>query len=1046
MENVLEAQTTTPDDAVLRTLLLADLVSSTKIVEQLGDARAFEIATRHDRIARDLLRPHHGIEIDKSDGFLLLFEHPLDAASYALAYHEALAEISTEMGVQLRARVGIHLGEVYLRENDPDDIARGAKPIEVEGLAKPMAARVMSLAGGKQTLMTAGAFNMARQRVAGSELAQRRLSWLAHGPYVFQGVSEPVDIYEVGISEVSLLEVPPDSEKVHRMVTAGHETTLGWRAAPGLEIPRRTGWVLSEQLGVGGFGEVWLATQASTSRQRVFKFCYDAERLHYFQREVTLFRLLRESLGSRPEVARIFDWNFEQAPFFLEMEYVDGGDLSVWAEQEGGISQVPIETRLEIVAQIADALAAAHSVGILHKDVKPQNVLIVKDRSRKPWVKLADFGISEVIDRKGLIASGITVLGMTELAPLGGNTLGGISPGSVPAGTHFYMAPEVTEGRLASVEVDIYALGVILYQMIAGDFRRALGTGWRRDVEDELLADEIEALVDRDPSRRPASAREVAERLRTLEERRHERERALRNLREAEATRQALEVSQKRRKMLSLLAAVAVLVLAVVSLLAMQAISARNDAEKAREVADSRRVQAEELIDFMLGDLQNKLEPIGRLDILSGIGDQAKEYFASVSQEELSSDELFHHSDALFQIGVVRSNEGNLEAADEAFHEALTLSRAAALRNPENVEWQIRLGKLYFNIGRIFWLKSDLEEALVQFQAQFEITQRLAEKYPDDSDIQNEFANARNNIGYVHQGRGDLQSAAEAFRFVLEVKQTLLQRQPENTDLQYAYTNQAVTVGKVLWELGEVHAAREHFDKSQEVALALVVQDADNTFWQELLGITHNFLGRTARATGNSQEAQHHFRENLRIFLALTQIESQQTTWQQELAFAYRHVGYSLLGEGQAEKALQHAEEGVAILARLADKTPTVRLQRELATSHTSVGEILLAQGKRSDARNRASTALALLEPIAQEKPSDLLIHRRLAEALVLQGRIEGPPASDASWQRAARVMEPFVQGSSNYDTLDLWRQILGLLQRGEEAAEGRYRLPTSHQ
>ena len=129
-------------EAVIRTLLLTDLVDSTRLVEKLGDARAYEVATRHDRVSRDLLPRFGGLEIDKTDGFLLLFERPLDAVGYALAYHQALAELSVELGVQLRARAGIHLGEVFLRENDPEDVARGAKPLEVEGLAKPVAARI----------------------------------------------------------------------------------------------------------------------------------------------------------------------------------------------------------------------------------------------------------------------------------------------------------------------------------------------------------------------------------------------------------------------------------------------------------------------------------------------------------------------------------------------------------------------------------------------------------------------------------------------------------------------------------------------------------------------------------------------------------------------------------------------------------------------------------------------------------------------------------------------------------------------------------------
>ncbi len=104
-----------PERSVLKTLLLTDLVGSTRLTEQVGDQRASEIWARHDHLARELLTRHDGREIDKSDGFLLLFDRPSEAVAYALAYHHMLEALSHELEVELRARAGIHLGEVILR-------------------------------------------------------------------------------------------------------------------------------------------------------------------------------------------------------------------------------------------------------------------------------------------------------------------------------------------------------------------------------------------------------------------------------------------------------------------------------------------------------------------------------------------------------------------------------------------------------------------------------------------------------------------------------------------------------------------------------------------------------------------------------------------------------------------------------------------------------------------------------------------------------------------------------------------------------------------
>src|SRR5690606_15647572 len=133
---------------------LTDVVDSTRLAEQLGDARMAEVWVAHDRVVRDLLPVHRGREADRTDGFLLLFDAADDAVAFAVDFHAAMAALSERYDIAFSARVGIHLGSVILIETSPADRARGAKPLEVEGLAKPLAARVMSVAGGGQTLLT----------------------------------------------------------------------------------------------------------------------------------------------------------------------------------------------------------------------------------------------------------------------------------------------------------------------------------------------------------------------------------------------------------------------------------------------------------------------------------------------------------------------------------------------------------------------------------------------------------------------------------------------------------------------------------------------------------------------------------------------------------------------------------------------------------------------------------------------------------------------------------------------------------------------------
>jgi TolB-like protein/class 3 adenylate cyclase len=192
---------------ILKTVLICDLADSTALLERLGDARAASVFARHDELVRALVAEHQGRELDKSDGFLLLFDRPLNAVRFALDYHAGLARLSSELSVPLAARVGIHLGELLVRENPPELVSRGAKPVEAEGLPKAMAARLMAAARPGQILLTRGAYDLARRGAVGERGAEG-LRWSSHGTHRFKGVSDPVEVFEVLAGEGGAPQAP----------------------------------------------------------------------------------------------------------------------------------------------------------------------------------------------------------------------------------------------------------------------------------------------------------------------------------------------------------------------------------------------------------------------------------------------------------------------------------------------------------------------------------------------------------------------------------------------------------------------------------------------------------------------------------------------------------------------------------------------------------------------------------------------------------------------------------------------------------------------
>lgn len=184
-------------------LVCIDLVDSTRFIESQGDVRASQAMRIYDRIFRGLLIKYNGLEIDKTDGALLIFETMREALLYITDYHALV-----EHHLKLSSRAGIHCGNVMMHSNAPFFVARGAKPIEVDGIHKVITARIMSVAGGGQTLMSKRAGEYASSSSVKGNLLLKDI-----GIWRLKGVKAPLQLYAISSSQTRL-KPPKESEKV----------------------------------------------------------------------------------------------------------------------------------------------------------------------------------------------------------------------------------------------------------------------------------------------------------------------------------------------------------------------------------------------------------------------------------------------------------------------------------------------------------------------------------------------------------------------------------------------------------------------------------------------------------------------------------------------------------------------------------------------------------------------------------------------------------------------------------------------------------------
>ena len=921
-------------------LLFTDICDSTALKARHG-ALEYKVAAEAHNALFERIAEEEKLTLIKNtgDGYFARTTSVAAAVRFALRFQHGMRAMGWP-SFPLTTRVGIHAGEVA-------DITTLGQA-DVLAPAADLVARVMSLAVGGQILLTRWPFDEARHFVRAHPAVESgelpALTWLAHGPYLFKGCEEPVEVFEVGAENLAPLVAPPDGEKAKRTVRPGDEETLGWRPAVGLEVPGRTDWVLARKIGEGGFGEVWLAEQAAMKQRRVFKFCFDEERLRSFKRELTFFRLIRDALGERGDIARLYDVKLDTPPFYLESEFAEHGNLVEWSEKQGGIGAVPLERRLEIVARVAEAVAAAHSVGVLHKDLKPQNVLMQGRADSEAVPQITDFGIGILADKSALAAHAITAAGFTM------NTLVSNAGGS--SMTRLYAPPEQLTGKRYTMQGDVYALGVMLYQMVIGDFTRALAPGWEREVQDELLREDLAECLDGEPARRMASVAELAERLRSLE--------ARRSARAIEQQRQQRYARRKRRARLAVVGAAVAAVVAFglgVGFFRERGLRQRTDA--AEKLAKSRldnaekaRDAAEDLINEAVYGLRKKLAALGKVDVMEDMVVAADDYYRRLPPELFDDEARMHLVSLALNRANIAAALGQDVAGEEYIREALRLGEELAVRHPDREKLQEELCFAQLTLCQLLEDRNESAALLPNAEKVVARCDAALKAKPDALWAMRYAALAHSMAGHALtryldrklEGFARFQTASQLALRMREVGGETAEVCEVEGFVHYGNAKVAERLNQQDRMIGEYEASMSSFARALELG-------GDSALLREMhLGAMHhfgNYLRMKAVAAHDEEGAlrgEEIVRQAFEGRRKLVELEPGRAEWWRDLAHSYLVLGFAAADRKDFAIAIQQGRESLRCREEAIKRQPNrPLLYDERGISSRDLGAWLLA-------------------------------------------------------------------------------------------------------
>ncbi|HLT47288.1 MAG TPA: serine/threonine-protein kinase [Rubricoccaceae bacterium] len=767
------------------------------------------------------------------------------------------------------------------------------------------------------------------------------------------------------------------------------------REAAGLDGARVGAWRLVEPVGAGGMGEVWRAERADGA-----------------YRQTAALKLLRPGLGPdfrarflherqllaglrHPGIARLLDGGEADGRPFLAVEFVDGEPITAYADAR----DLDVEARLRLFLQVCDAVAYAHRHLVVHRDLKPSNVLVAEEEG-EPVVKLLDFGIAKLLAEGEGSEVPLTRTGLRVMTPE-------------------YAAPEQVTGGAVTTATDVYALGVLLYELLAGrrpyDLSGKTASEVERVVCEETparpstvaavapgaapaaprrrLRGDLDTVVmkalEKEPERRYPSAETLADDLR----------RHLGGLpvqaRPATAGYRVGRFVRRHRLGVAAAAAVAMALVGGAAVALGQARVARAETAKAEAVnafligllgaanpdEDGRDVRVASLLDRAAADLGDAFEGQPDLEAAArhtlGVTYRELGLYAEAETQlgrALALRERLHgprHPDVAetqHALALTRHEQGDYAAADSLYTLALATNRARFGQR------HARTSLVLNDLGLVRYETGDLDGAIALYRQSLAIDEAMLG--PDDRAV----LQSLGNLAVALADKGETDEAARLF------ERTLATYRSEYPDDDESIAHALANLGSVRYDQGR-----------GEEAAALQAEAVER--FRRALGERHDYvafalsnLGSTLGSLGRHAEAEPILREAASIY-------------EEALGETHPNVGFPLVNLAKTLRELGQLEEAEAAARR------AITLFREgfgpehfaVGRALAALGDILMDGGRPADAAFR--DALAVQEATLPPDHPDIAGSRSaLGAALAALGRPDEAGPLLASGYEALRT------------------------------------------